>query len=283
MKLRELEIGSIVKDSIKDLTFLVAAQNHPGYGGTTLLAQKIVDLGCFDAAEPKSRKEGNWRQACLYGYNDYAKSNVHQWLNANGTGWYQPSHETDTPPEMSYTRYQEVAYESRPGFLTGFSGIFQEALLEVEVPYLKCIRRDQGELGFVKAKVFLPSRTELGKGDEHGIAEGAMFPLAYDPTSFKTTLTEERLDFYGRKINPQRDSAPYDAAQIYDPKWGWWYWIRTANMGYDFLNRVASAYGALSYTYSNNDSVGIRPVLNLDGELEVESNGKFMEVFTIKG
>lgn len=79
----------------------------------------------------------------------------------------------------------------------------------------------------------------------------------------------------------ERESAHYDAAQIYDPKWGWWYWVRTANMAYDFLNRVASAYGALSYTYANNDSVGIRPVLNLDGELEVVSNGKFEEVFTL--
>ena len=52
-------------------------------------------------------------------------------------------------------------------------------------------------------------------------------------------------------------------------------------MAYDFLNRVASAYRALSYTYANNDSVGIRPVLNLDGELEVVSNGKFEEVFTL--
>ena len=52
-------------------------------------------------------------------------------------------------------------------------------------------------------------------------------------------------------------------------------------MGYDFLNRVASPYGALSYTYSNNDSVGIRPVLNLDGEVEVQSNGRFQEVFTM--
>ena len=158
---------------------------------------------------------------------------------------------------------------------------FREALLEVQVPYLKMTRKDAGELAYVPAKVFLPSRTELGKGNEHGIAEGEMFPLSYDPTSYKTTLTEELLKFYGRKINPERESAHYDAAQIYDPKWGWWYWVRTANMAYDFLNRVASAYGALSYTYANNDSVGIRPVLNLDGELEVVSNGKFEEVFTL--
>ena len=109
-----------------------------------------------------------------------------------------------------------------------------------------------------------------------------MFPLAYDYSVYRTTMTEELLAKYGRAINPDRPTAKYDAPQIYDPKYGWWYWLRTANMGYDFLNRVASPYGALSYTYSNNDSVGIRPLLNLDGELEVQSNGKFQEVFTIQ-
>ena len=52
-------------------------------------------------------------------------------------------------------------------------------------------------------------------------------------------------------------------------------------MGYDFLNRVASPYGALSYTYANNDSVGIRPAANLNGSVDVVSNGKFMEIFTL--
>ena len=281
MKLKDLEIGSVVKDSASDLTFLVAAQNHPGYGGTTLFAQKIVELGCLDGAEPDVPKEGVFHQRCLYGYNDYAASNVHQWLNGIGPDWFRPSHPGDQPPALPYIRYQEVAYQNRDGFLTGFSPRFREALLEVQVPYLKATGKDTGELAYVPAKVFLPSRTELGKGNEHGIAEGEMLPLAYDPTAYKTTLTAELLKFYGRKINPERESAHYDAAQIYDPKWGWWYWVRTANMAYDFLNRVASAYGALSYTYANNDSVGIRPVLNLDGELEVVSNGKFEEVFTI--
>lgn len=37
MKLRELGIGSVVLEPESGLFFLVAAQNHPGYGGITLL------------------------------------------------------------------------------------------------------------------------------------------------------------------------------------------------------------------------------------------------------
>lgn len=281
MKLKDLKIASIVRDKRCGLLFLVAAQDHPGYGGTTLYAQKIVELGCLDAAEPEKQKNGVTEQANLYGWNDYACSNVHGWLNSDMKNWYQPSHEQDCPPAVEYTRYGEVSYQERAGFLEAFSDTFKNALRTVEVPYLKRTGRDAGKMEVVKAKVFLPSRTELGKGNEHGYEEGTMFPLAYDMSVYRTTMTEELLQKYGREINPQRPTARYDAPQIYDPKWGWWYWLRTANMGYDFLNRVASPYGALSYTYSNNDSVGIRPVLNLAGDLEVESNGKFDEIFTI--
>jgi len=282
MKLKDLRIASVVRDSRCPLPFIVAAQDHPGYGGgTTLYAQKIVELGCLDAAEPGREKKGVMIQANLYGWNDYAHSNVHQWLNSDQDDWYQPSHELDQPPVAEYTRYGEVPYLNRTGFLSQFSDTFKAALLTVQVPYLKKTGRDVGEMTSVEAKVFLPSRTELGRGDEHGYKEGEMFPLAYDMSVYRTTMTDELLEKYGREINPERPTAHYDAPQIYDPKLGWWYWLRTANMGYDFLNRVASPYGALSYTFSNNDSVGIRPVLNLDGELEVVSNGKFMEVFTI--
>lgn len=282
MKLRELEIGSIVRDTESSQLFLVAAQNHPGYGGTTLLAKHIVEVGCMDSAEPGETAKPVWQQRSLYGSNDYGQSNLHQWLNASDNHWFRQTHLLDTPPEDPYLRYGEVSYSGREGFLAQFSQRFRQALLEVEIPYLRRVERDLGELTAVKGKVFIPSRTELGKGNEHGQEEGRMFPLAYDPTAYKTVPTEEVLAKYGRRINPQRPSAAFDAPQIYDPKYGWWYWVRTANMGYDFLNRVASPYGALSYTYANNDSVGIRPALNLDGSLDVVSNGKFLEIFTLR-
>lgn len=281
MKLRELEIGSVVLEPESGLSFLVAAQDHPGYGGTTLLARNIVELGCMDGAEPDVPNRPVFEQQSLYGNNDYGRSNLHQWLNADGRSWFCQRHPADMPPEEPYLRYGEVSYTGREGFLSQFSPMFRQALLQVDIPYLRRTGRDTGELTSVKGAIFIPSRTELGKGDEHGFAEGTIFPLSYDPTAYKTAPTGDVLDRYGRRINPQRPSAKYDAPQIYDPKYGWWYWVRTANMGYDFLNRVASPYGALSYTYANNDSVGIRPAVNLSGSVDVVSNGKFMEVFTL--
>jgi hypothetical protein len=285
MKLGGLEIGSKVRDTEGEILFLVAAQNHPGYAGTTLIAEKLVELGCYDAAEPGRARENIFIQSNLYGYNDYAISNIHAWLNAGSEGWFGKSHDLDTPPESPYLRYNEVSYSRRNGFLSLFSPRFREAVLEVEVPYLKMESRDKGSLKSVKAKVFLPSRTEMGKGDEHGIPEGKMFPLSYDYSIYKTTLLQSLLDKYGRKINPEWGNvkiAHYNDPQLYDPKFGWWYWLRTANMAYTFLNRVCSPYGALSYTFSYNDVVGIRPVLCLSPDLNVTSNGKYKEIFTIE-
>lgn len=281
MKLKDLEIGSVVRDAESEILFLVAAQKHPGYGGTTLLAKQVVELGCIDGAEPGQPSKPVWQQRNLYGSNDYGESALHRWLNAADAHWFRQTHPLDMPPEEPYLRYGEVIYSGREGFLVQFSRTFRQALLEVDIPYLRRVERDHGEMSSVRGRVFIPSRTELGKGNEHGEEEGTMFPLSYDPTSYKAVPTEKVLAKYGRKINPQRPSALYDAPQIYDPKYGWWYWVRTANMGYDFLNRVASPYGALSYTYANNDSVGIRPALNLDDDLNVQSNGKFQEVFTV--
>ena len=84
MKLRELGIGSVVLEPESGLFFLVAAQNHPGYGGTTLLARHIVELGCMDGAEPDVPNHPVFEQQSLYGSNDYGQSNLHQWLNADG-------------------------------------------------------------------------------------------------------------------------------------------------------------------------------------------------------
>lgn len=287
MKLRDLPIGAVVRDYENQLYFLVAAQNHPGYQGTTLYARNVVEIGCLDgkepdhAANPQNKGFRVFEKQSQYGWNDYGKSNLHQWLNATDADWYKPSHQWDTPPADDYNRYQEVEYLSRPGFLSIFSKTFIDGLLEVQVPVLSRVMADKGELSYVPAKVFAPSRTEIGKGDEWGIAEGKMFPLCYDYSVFKARPAEAVNEKYGRSLNPPRATAPYDNPQIYDPKYGWWYWVRTPSMSYTFLSRVASPYGALTYTFANNDSVGIRPVLHLDSDLEVEDEGGPIKTFVL--
>lgn len=282
MRLRDLPIGARVRDQGGEAAFLVAAQNHPGYGGTTLLAEKVLGVRCLDGAEPQRRLRSIFERVWQFGSNDYGASNLHQWLNGDGADWFSPRHEGDCPPAAAYLRYGEQPYDGLPGYLSGFSAAFREKLLESEVPVLRRTGQGRAELTEVRAKVFVPSRTELNKGDECGIPEGRPLPLLCDHRIFKAVPLESELKKHGRAWNPGRETAPDDAPQIYDPKYGWWYWIRTPSSLYAFLTRVASPYGAVSYTYANNDVVGVRPMMNLDGEALVEGDGRIDETYTIR-
>lgn len=281
MKIKDLPIGASLQDKNSSIIFLVAGQSHPPYGGTTMLCRNVIGVRCMDAAEPADTVDSVFERVELYGRNNYRLSNLHRWLNSDREDWYAPSHEIDTPPEKPYLRYGEQPYTAIPGFLSSLSPAFRAALLEVDVPVLERRSKDKGELITVKARAFIPSRTEVGKGDENGVAEGKMLPLFHDYRIFKAKPTGEQLALHGRSWNPGRPDAPLDRPQIYDPKYGWWYWMRTPSLKYAFLNRVASAYGAVSYTYANNDVVGIRPVVNLDGDTPVSGTGEVDVIYTV--
>ena len=281
MKLKQLPIGAKVRDAENEIVFLVAAQDHPGYGGTTLLAERVIGVRCFDAAEPDRPRRKVFELECDFGSNNYKTSNIHQWLNSDKAQWYEKKHPLDCPPDAAHTLYHEQPYEKTPGFLSGFSQSFRDHILESTVPVLERVDCGKAKLTNVRAKVFLPSRTELVKGNECGIAEGFPLPLLYDHKIFKALPLESEMEKHGRSWNPGRETAPYDAPQIYDPKFGWWYWMRTPNYQYSFLLRVASAYGAVSYTHASNDVVGVRPMLNMDEDTEVKGDGAIDETFTI--
>lgn len=164
--------------------------------------------------------------------------------------------------------------------MSQFSPMFRQALLQVDIPYLRRTGRDTGELTSIKGAVFIPSRTELGKGDEHGFAEGTIFPLSYDPTAYKTAPTGDVLERYGRRINPSGPPPSTTRPRSTTPNTAGGTGSAPAN-GLRFPEPGRQPYGALSYTYANNDSVSIRPAVNLSGSVDVVSNGKFMEVFTL--
>ena len=270
MRLSQLPLGARVRDYKSDLVFITAAKDHYGQPGVTLLAERICTVACFDAAEPENIQNRVWDGYDRFGNNSYSKSNIYRWLNSESENWYTPSHSLDTPPEKSLIRYGEMPSDIRQGFMHEFSDTFKSCLLETDVPVLERREKNSGELTCVKAKFFLPSRTEIVKGDESGFAEGKPLPICYDPLFVhRIKPTERDMERYGRSWNPGRADAHLDAPQIYDPKYGWWYCLRTPNLQYGFLVRVMTTYGALSYTYANNDVVGIRPVCNLSPDTEV--------------
>lgn len=271
MKLKDLEIGVHVFDVNRSMEFRVAAQNHPGYEGcTTLLLHEISDVACLDASEPERPWQRSYfERTSEFGCNCYRLSNLNAWLNSDEDVWYAPNHPMDAPPKPELLRYGTFSNAGCPGYLQRLSPELRSALVEKDIPVLERIEKDHMQLVYVKAKVFLPSRTEMNKGDECGIAEGRPLPIFYDLSTYRAKMSAAARERYGRQWNPAREGAPYDTPHIYDPIHGWWYWMRTPSKLYSFLNRVMYTYGAVGYTYANNDCVGIRPLFNVDAELEV--------------
>ena len=137
----------------------------------TVLSEYIEDLCAFDAKEPENPSP--LRRS--FGNNRYSLSNIHQFLNSEGTDWFQKKHAFDTAPdELMYT--QRNGYSLKPGFLTLFEQWEIDAIevSEIKIPLPRCDAQRGVLVETVYAKVFLPSTANVGarriedvpKGDE---------------------------------------------------------------------------------------------------------------------
>lgn len=251
MHLYDLPLGARIRDYSCSIHFLVAAHDHPGYSGTTLVTDGIIGQGCFDAMEPASphRPHRDW------GNNDYRLSTLRQWLNAEDQIWFSPSHVADAPPVPEHCWDGDSPYAGRAGFLYPFSPTFRQAIQTVSV---KTACR-KGRLETDSARVFLLSRTEVGLGDESGCAEGRPLPLF--------------SDFRFRLAAPAPEAF---AAATYTPfafasgrPWCWW--LRTPYVTRMCRARLVYSDGMLTSNYTACGAVGIRPALVLRGELKVSA------------
>ena len=253
MKLRDLPIGTKVREPETGHMFLVAAQAHPGYQGTVLVMDRICRKGCFDAREPLSTVP----KVKKYGSGDYASSNVHQWLNSPEPDWYHPAHSHDAPPTPDNISIPAHSYAAAPGFLHQFPPVFRNALVENSIP---CVRVADGVPTpiYVPAKVFLLSADELGLHRFTGVEEGTLLPLFRD---FRMRLGIKDAD-------PADFNFPGEISEN-NTEMGWYYWLRTPHHVYPFLAAHVHFSGYISYINAWNSELGIRPACALDPDTPV--------------
>ena len=112
----------------------------------------------------------NSTQRNAYGSNHAGESGVRQWLNSalGANLWWVKKTPFDLKP----------SYADQPGFLSGFSADFLDALVDVDnVCARNTIYEEGGTLGgsyVTTDKMFRPSMTELGLGVNNAIAEGTV-------------------------------------------------------------------------------------------------------------
>lgn len=246
--LSSLPIGTLVKfgkhvvnaEDPQSLVWMVADKNHSGYpnGSVTLIAQKIVDIRAFDAEESKLTS----------GNNNYGLSNINQWLNSDATAgaWYSATHSNDAPPNADNI-YNGDQYYTRAGFLFNFDIKERTALMPTTIKVQSGTTADTT----ITAKVFLPSLRELGLTS---IVEDSTVLEYFKTKTFRCTVTDQ-VQRYGRASKPTVGS-------------NWSYWTR--NHSEDTTQsvcRITASSGDYDDRQARDGSVGIRPVINLSGDL----------------
>lgn len=257
--LSSLPVGAKVKDLNtkyygKPIIFQVIDKNHPGYpaNSVTLLTEKIITLKAFDAREPSNPNADRQN----YGNNRYAHSNIRQWLNKDTSPWYAAQHGYDAPPNNSnvWNNYNE--YEAEAGFLSNFSAELKAKILLTTLTVAKA-SFDGGGSETVQDKVFLLSRTEIGLGNENGIAEGTPFSFFSSDAARQAYPTAEAFS------NSEYKESSLSASQT----WSWW--LRTPYAGFAYNALFVSSSGTLANADAFYGLLGVRPALNLPSDILV--------------
>ena len=276
--LKELPIGSRVRESQSGTVFLVADHHHTSWNGTTLVADKVCMISCVDAAEPENPDPEIAQKGC----NRYAVSNIHQWLNSDQKDWYQPLHAYDAPPvEESISMRTDVfesklfdpegtfpppyAYQDQPGYLYRFSEGFRNAILSSPVicfapsdPDIIYYGPPAGEI--IHCKVFLLSAAEMGLENEIR-REGYLIRLFQDPRMRMCAPENAAIH--------REESFDYKQSPVA-------LWLRSplgqsSCMGkiYQVEHKFGDVVGETLMPHPANYAAGIRPAMNLDDNVSI--------------
>lgn len=271
--LKDLPIGSRVREKKSASVFLVADHRHMGWQGTTLIADKVCLISCIDAKEPDNPDP----QIAGSGCNRYSLSNIHQWLNSSSENWYTPQHEYDTAPEEELIAMRTdvfsskmfdpdglfpapYAYDKMPGYLARFSEEFRKAILTTPIicaapadPDIIYFGPPSGET--IQCRAFLLSAAEIGLEDEIR-REGFLIRLFLDPRM--------------RMCAPENAAIHREADFVYRQS-AVALWLRsplgnTTGMGkiYQVEHKFGDVVGATLMPHPVNYAAGIRPAMNLD-------------------
>ena len=245
--LSSLPVGTSVKfgkhsingETAQPIVWVIADKNHSGYpsGSVTLMTRRIIDYRPFDAIE-------NGQTGNRY----FGLSNLHQWLNssAGAGGWYVATHANDSPPTSSTTTHG-TQYQSLPGFLYNFATAERNAILTTTLKV-----QVEGGQSNMSTGVFLHSINEAGISTTTPVSDGST-KLAYFNNNTTSCGTTQQV--YDYTLNPQKQSinSAYSS-----------YWTR--NSWSDRAIIVISNGGGSD---PQQGSIGVRPLVNVSGNLEV--------------
>ena len=141
------------------------------------MTKQIIDLRCFDGKEP-TNPDTNRKS---YGNNNWQYSNIEQFLNSDQASWYSAQHSYDAPPNNANVSVN--AYDTHKGFLYHWNEDEKKLLKDMTLTLANNTVTDGGGSYTWTGKVFLPTYTQMGFGNNNSIAEGIKFSKFTDNAS----------------------------------------------------------------------------------------------------
>ena len=173
----------------------------------TLMTKFLIRKAAFDAAEPSNSNSD--RKS--YGNNRWSVSNIRQWLNSSGAAgsWFTAQHTADAAPISSNVLEDaDAAYADAPGFLAGFSADILQHFTDItNITALHKVDNGGSSGGSEETvdKVFLPSCTEIGYGNNGNVAEGSPLSKFTDENSRRKLMINGGFASYWLR-SPDTDS-----------------------------------------------------------------------------
>ena len=268
--LSNLPIGAKIKfgkhsvngETAQPIKWVIVAKNHSGYpaNSVTCLTEKIIDIRCFDDAEPNNTDS----ERKTKGNNDYAVSNISQWLNSQSNSWYTAAHPSDEPP-TAWSSSHGTEYSNRPGFLSNFTTGEIGSILTTSLSVIKYSYSSET----MTCKLFIPSLTELGVSFD--MPDGASWRYFTDTSSRVSTLTSQCYNNTKSAYKPSAETS------------SWYWWTRTSRHETSYYTYTISKDGNQGMTKACSGEIGVRPAMNLSSTLSIsdttDSDGYYTAIF----
>lgn len=241
----------------------VLEHGHSGYPDsvTTILTDNIITLKCFDAIEA-SNSDGNRRS---YGNNDWAVSNLRQWLNsAEAAGqWYSAQHAADAPPTAANCWSGNNPYDAAAGFLAGFTAQERALLVSTPLDYAGWSANAKTSTD----KMFLLSSNEVGLETLAG--NGTKFACFTDNNSRLAKPTASAVS------NSTYSNASFNVNAA------WYWWLRTSYTSISYNARYVHNNGTLNSNGACFGYNGVRPACNLPSNISLSDTTDADGCYTI--
>ena len=146
-------------------------------GYVVAMTKQIIDCRPFDAKEPTNPNSDRKNN----GNNNWQYSNIEQFLNSDQASWYSAQHSYDAPPNNANVSVN--AYDTHKGFLYHWNEDEKKLLKDMTLTLANNTVTDGGGSYTWTGKVFLPTYTQMGFGNNNSIAEGIKFSKFTDNAS----------------------------------------------------------------------------------------------------